>query len=241
MAGHSKWTNIQHRKYAQDLKKSQLFTRLIREVTIAARNGIELEQNPHLRLAVSKALAANLSRSRIDNAIQKVTQPTQETTQEVIYEGYGPYGIAILIHTFTDNRNRTAATLRHIFQKNGGKLGVTGTVTHLFKRKGWIKLDDVKISEETLMEYALTMSIEDIVYKTQQKTYPIFVTSCERFDITLRHIQEKFSVQEAKLIWLPMKYFVIKEKSKREQIHALLTALDEVSDVHTVHSNYRFP
>ena len=163
MAGHSKWANIQHRKKAQDAKRGKIFTRLIREITVAARmGGGDIAANPRLRLAVDKGLAANMPKDNIDRAIKKATGELDGVTyEEIRYEGYGPGGVAVMVDTMTDNRNRTVSEVRHAFSKHGGNLGAGGSVAFLFNKTGVIAYPP-GTDEDVLMEAALEAGAEDV-------------------------------------------------------------------------------
>ena len=163
MAGHSKWANIQHRKKAQDAKRGKIFTRLIREITVAARmGGGDIAANPRLRLAVDKGLAANMPKDNIDRAIKKATGELDGVTyEEIRYEGYGPGGVAVMVDAMTDNRNRTVSEVRHAFSKHGGNLGAGGSVAFLFNKTGVISYPP-GTDEDALMEAALEAGAEDV-------------------------------------------------------------------------------
>ena len=163
MAGHSKWANIKHRKERQDNKRGKIFTKLIRELTVAAKQGGVPADNPRLRLAVDKALSANMTRDTIDRAIARgVGGADGDNVEELAYEGYAPNGVAVFVETMTDNRNRTAAEIRHAFNKYGGNLGTDGSVAYLFERKGQICYAP-GVDEEALMDAALELGADDIV------------------------------------------------------------------------------
>ena len=164
MAGHSKWANIKHRKERQDAKRGKIFTKLIRELTVAAKHGGGVPaDNPRLRLAVDKALTANMSREVIDRAIARGAGSNEaDNMTELSYEGYAPSGVAIIIEAMTDNRNRTAAEVRHAFSKNGGNLGTDGSVAYMFDRKGQISYAP-GVDEDALMEAALEAGADDVI------------------------------------------------------------------------------
>jgi len=163
MAGHSKWANIKHRKAAQDAKRGKIFTRLIREITIAARSGGVPEDNPHLRLVMDKALAANMTKDTIERAIKRgVGGDDGAHLDELTYEGYGVGGVAVIVETMTDNRNRTAGEVRHAFSKFGGNLGTDGSVAYLFTKRGEISFEP-GMDEDAVMEAALEVGAEDVV------------------------------------------------------------------------------
>lgn len=163
MAGHSKWSNIKHRKAGQDAKRGKIFTKIIRELTVAARLGGEhVADNPRLRAAVDKALGANMTRDTIDRAIARGAGTAEsDNLEELVYEGYGPGGVAILIETLTDNRNRTVADVRHGFSKFGGNLGTSGSVSYLFEKKGSISFAPGS-DEERILEVALEAGADDV-------------------------------------------------------------------------------
>ena len=164
MSGHSKWATIKHKKGAMDAKRGQLFTKLIKEITVAARmGGGDLESNARLRTAVLKAKDANMPKDNIDRAIKKGTGDLEGVNYtEITYEAYGPGGVAILVDTLTDNKNRTAADVRNILAKGGGNMGETGCVSYLFKRKGVISYSAEKYTEDQILEQALEAGAEDV-------------------------------------------------------------------------------
>src|SRR5512144_2987020 len=169
MSGHSKWHTIKHKKGALDAKRGKLFTKLIREMTIAARiGGGDPDANPRLRTAVDKAKASNMPADNITRAIKKGTGELEGTTYEdLILEGYGPGGVAILVEGSTDNRNRTVSEIRHIFSKHGGNLGGAGSVSYMFKPRGYVAIAASKITEDKLMELALEAGADDIQSSTE--------------------------------------------------------------------------
>ncbi len=164
MSGHSKWANIKHRKAAQDKKRGKIFTKLIREITVAARGGgSDLDSNPRLRLAVDKALGANMTKDTIDRAIKRGTGEGDDAQyEEIRYEGYGPGGTAVMVDCMTDNRNRTVSDVRHAFTKCGGNLGTDGSVSYMFKKTGMLTYP-VGSNEDVIMDAALEAGAEDIV------------------------------------------------------------------------------
>lgn len=163
MAGHSKWANMKHRKARQDAKKNKIFTKIIRELTVAAKLNPDISANPRLRLAVDKALSENMTRDTIDRAIKRGAGASEgENYEELVYEGYGPNGVAVIVETMTDNHKRTVADVRHAFTKAGGSLGTSGSVSYLFTRRG-ILVFAPGIDEDALMEAALDAGAEDII------------------------------------------------------------------------------
>ncbi|OIN09704.1 YebC/PmpR family DNA-binding transcriptional regulator [Oceanisphaera psychrotolerans] len=163
MAGHSKWANIKHRKAAQDAKRGKIFTKLIRELTTAAREGgSDPSANPRLRAAIDKALSNNMTRDTVDRAVKRgAGELDGQVLETIVYEGYGPGGTAVMVECMTDNRNRTVSDVRHAFSKNGGNLGTDGSVAYLFEKKGVISYSDA--DEETVMEAALEAGADDVV------------------------------------------------------------------------------
>ncbi|MAD74136.1 MAG: YebC/PmpR family DNA-binding transcriptional regulator [Rheinheimera sp.] len=162
MAGHSKWANMKHRKARQDAKKSKIFTKIIRELTVSARSNPDISANPRLRLAVDKALSENMTRDTIDRAIKRGAGATEgENYEELVYEGYGPNGVAIIVETMTDNNKRTVADVRNAFTKNGGNLGTSGSVSYLFARRG-VLLFAPGVDEDALLDVALEAGAEDV-------------------------------------------------------------------------------
>ncbi|MGD8640311.1 MAG: YebC/PmpR family DNA-binding transcriptional regulator, partial [Gammaproteobacteria bacterium] len=164
MAGHSKWANIRFRKGAQDAKRGKLFTKLIREITVAARQGGgDPDSNPRLRAAIDKALSNNMTRDTVDRAVKRGSGETEgENYEEIVYEGYGPNGVAIMVECLTDNRNRTVAEVRHAFSKHGGNLGTNGSVAFLFEKIGMLTFPEGS-DEEKIMEAAVEAGAEDVI------------------------------------------------------------------------------
>ncbi|NBW58008.1 YebC/PmpR family DNA-binding transcriptional regulator, partial [bacterium] len=204
MAGHSKWKNIQHRKGAQDAKRGQIFTRLIREITIAARQSPDTSINPRLRAAVDKALDNNMSKDTIQKAINKgAGLDGAAQLIEVVYEGYGPGGVAFIVECATDNKNRTVPEIRHLFTKAGGSLGTTGSVSYLFDEVGTIELESTAQSEE-LFDLALDLGVRDI-----EENEDAIVIECEPndlFAITESLKQKNFKVLNSQKNKIPHNY-----------------------------------
>ena len=188
MAGHSKWANIKHRKARQDASRGKVWTKVIREITVAAKDGPDPNDNPRLRLALEKANAANMPKDTIKRAIEKGSG-TGETgeLEEIVFEGYGPGGVAILVETMTDNRNRTVSDVRHAFSKYGGNLGTDGSVSYLFKKLGIIHLSK-SLSEESLMEVVIESGAED--FSEEDDFYEV-TTEASVFNNVLDIFKEK--------------------------------------------------
>lgn len=237
MAGHSKWKNIQGRKNAQDAKRGKIFQKLSREIFIAAKNGgDEVATNPALRLAVDKARAANMPNDNVERAIKKATSSTDGANYaEVTYEGYGPGGVAVLVETLTDNRNRTATNIRVAFNKNGGSLGETGSVNYLFDRKGYIAIErtDLAISEEEMFEKALEAGAEDLI--TEAGVFEIY-TAPEDFTSVRDLLEQEFSLAQAELTMVPQTTIAL-AADLQQQLEQLVEKLEEDDDVTEVYTS----
>jgi YebC/PmpR family DNA-binding regulatory protein len=239
MAGHSKWANIQHRKNAQDAKRGKLFTRLIREITSAAGHGEpNPEANPRLRLAVDKALTANMTRETIERAVKRGSGETQgEAYEEIRYEGYAPGGVAVIVECLTDNRTRTVGEVRHAFSKHGGNLGADGSVGYLFNKCG-VLLFDASVGEERLMEAALNAGAEDVV--SNEQGYEV-LTDPAAFH-AIRNAMEKAGLKaETAEITMRASISVKLDPERAHSVLELLEALENLDDVQTVYSNAEFP
>lgn len=237
LAGHSKWKNIQGRKNAQDAKRGKIFQKLSREIFIAAKNGgDEVATNPALRLAVDKARAANMPNDNVERAIKKATSSTDGANYaEVTYEGYGPGGVAVLVETLTDNRNRTATNIRVAFNKNGGSLGETGSVNYLFDRKGYIAIErtDLAISEEEMFEKALEAGAEDLI--TEAEVFEIY-TAPEDFTSVRDLLEQEFSLAQAELTMVPQTTIAL-AADLQQQLEQLVEKLEEDDDVTEVYTS----
>jgi len=240
MSGHSKWANIKHRKAAQDAKKGKVFTKLIREITVAARvGGDDLNSNPRLRTAVLKARENNMPMDNIERAIKKGTGALEGSTyEEVRYEGYGPGGVAIMVECMTDNKNRTTPEIRTIFSKNGGNLGETGCVAYLFDKKGVINIDANATTEDNVMEILLDYDIEDI--KTEDNTIVVY-TAPEKFNDILEVIRSNnLPTLISEITYVPQTTVQL-EGQKASQCLRLIEALEDHDDVQSVHANFDIP
>lgn len=240
MSGHSKWANIKHRKAAQDAKKGKVFTKLIREITVAARvGGDDLNSNPRLRTAVLKARENNMPMDNIERAIKKGTGALEGSTyEEVRYEGYGPGGVAIMVECMTDNKNRTTPEIRTIFSKNGGNLGETGCVAYLFDKKGVINIDANATTEDNVMEILLDYDIEDI--KTEDNTIVVY-TAPEKFNDILEVIRSNnLPTLISEITYVPQTTVHL-EGQKASQCLRLIEALEDHDDVQSVHANFDIP
>ena len=236
MAGHSKFKNIQFRKGAQDAKRAKLFSKMAREITVAAKTGLpEAEKNPRLRNAIINARAENMPKDRIEKAIQKAIGGNDDAVyEEIRYEGYGPDSIAVIIDVLTDNRNRTASEIRSAFSKNGGALGATGSLSFVFTRKGVIKFNTEKCDENTFFELAAESGAEDINSDITEHTA---ICMSEDFgnvrDSLTKNISDPIS---AKLEWVPQTLQSINE-DQAEKILKFIDILEDNDDVQTVYTN----
>ena len=236
MSGHSKWATIKHAKGAADAKRGQLFTKFIKEISIAAKmGGGDPATNPRLRTAVLKARAANMPKDNIERAIKKGTGELGAVNyEELLYEGYGPGGVAVLVEVLTDNKNRTAASVRNIFTKSGGNLGATGSVAYMFNRKGVIEYDAEVVSEEAIMEAALEAGAEDIA--TEDGVITV-TTDPNDFASVLEALQEKgFESVSAAISMVPDTYVALDADTTQKALK-MIDKLEEDDDVQTVSSN----
>lgn len=241
MAGHSKWANIKHRKGVQDARRGKIFTKLIREITIAARlgGGGDPKLNPRLRAAVDKALDANMTKDTIERAIRRGTGELEGAHyEEVHYEGYGPGGVAVMVECTTDNRTRTVGEVRHAFSKHGGNLGQDGSVAFLFKRSGVLSYA-AGANEDKIMEAALDAGAEDVV--TDKGGSIEVLTAPEAFHAVLEAMTQRgFKPQQAE-IEQQASTSVPVGRDDAQKLLELLEALDDLDDVQSVYSNAAFP
>ena len=237
MSGHSKWHSIKHKKGAADAKRGRIFTRLIREITVAARlGGGDPEANSRLRTVVLKAKEANMPKDNIDKAIKKGTGELEGyNLEEVVYEGYGPAGVAIMIDTMTDNKNRTTAELRSILSKSGGNLGENGCVSWVFEKKGVITVSTEKYDENAVMEVALDAGADDV--KLDGEVWEI-TSAPENFESVLRAVTGKgMEVLVNEIMRVPKTTVKLDEKSA-EKVLNLMEKLEDNDDVQSVASNF---
>lgn len=240
MSGHSKWSSIKHKKAARDAKRGKLFTKLIKEITVAAKlGGGDLTANPRLRTAVLAAKAASMPSDNIERAIKKGTGELGGVAyEEVHYEGYGPGGTAIMVQALTDNKNRTVQEIRHLFARHGGNLGETGCVAWMFDNKGLITVEKAKVDEDRLITVALEAGAEDV--REDDGLFEI-VTKPEDFDKVREGLErEKISTVTAQVTMIP-KSTVFLEGQNAEQILKLTEELEELDDVESVAANFDIP
>ncbi len=240
VAGHSKWANIKHRKAAQDARRGKAFTKLIRELVVAARQGgPNPEDNPRLRAAVDKALGANMTRDTVDRAIARGAGTNEaDSMEELIYEGYAPGGIAVLVEAMTDNRNRTVAEVRHAFSKHGGNLGTDGSVAYLFTRRGQISFAP-GVDEDALMEAALAAGAEDLEVNADGSIDVL--TPWEDFAAVKAALEGAGLQAEAGEVTMIASTTVPVDADGAEKIMRLADALEDLDDVQNVHTNVDIP
>ncbi|WP_193073860.1 YebC/PmpR family DNA-binding transcriptional regulator [Pseudomonas sp. FME51] len=240
MAGHSKWANIKHRKAAQDAKRGKVFTKLIRELTVAAKLGGPIPaDNPRLRAAVDKALTANMTRDTIDRAIARGAGSNDaDNMEELTYEGYGAGGVAVLVEVMTDNRNRTVAEVRHAFNKSGGNLGTDGSVAYLFTRRGQISYAP-GADEEALMEAALEAGAEDVINNDDGSIDVL--TAFEDFGVVKDALDAAgFSSEAAEISMIPATTTSL-DLDTAQKVIQLIDMLEDLDDVQNVYSNADIP
>ena len=240
MSGHSKWANIQHRKGAQDKKRAKIFTKLIREITVAARiGGGDLTANPRLRLAIDKAKSQSMPKDNIDRAIKKGLGNTEgEDYQEIRYEGYGPGGAAIIVDCMTDNKNRTVAAVRHAFSKYGGNLGSDGSVEYMFDQIGLLTYENIS-NEENFFDIAVELDVEDI--NTDDDKYIEIITSPLNLEKVSNILQKKGFQPKNSEITIHAKSTTLLNLNQANSMIKLLEMLDDIDDVQNVFSNAEFP
>ncbi len=237
MSGHSKWATIKRKKGALDAKRGAMFTKIIREITVAAKMGGEdLESNPRLRTAVNKAKGVNMPNDNIERAIKKGAGTLEGVTyEEVRYEGYGPGGVAIMVDCLTDNKNRTTPEIRTIFNKNNGNLGETGSVNYLFDRKGVFVIDEGQTNEDDVMEMLLDFDVEDI--KAEDGNIEV-ITSPEGFyEVSEFLMKKELNLSMNEISYVPQTTVALDEK-KAGQCMRLIELLEDHDDSQNVYSNY---
>ena len=237
MSGHSKWHTIKHKKGALDAKRGKLFTKLIKEIQVAARTGGgDPDANARLRKAISDAKGSNMPNETIERAVRRGTgQEEGVTYDEITYEGYGPGGVAVMVDSMTDNRNRTVAEIRHIFGKNGGNLGTSGAVNWMFEKKGYIVVEKAAKSEEELFEIVTEAGAEDL--RDDVDNFEI-ITAPEEFDTVLEAVKKAgVEPQVAEVEMVPKEYKKL-EGAEARQMLKLVEALEDNDDVQKVFANF---
>jgi YebC/PmpR family DNA-binding regulatory protein len=239
MAGHSKFKNIMHRKGAQDKKRSGLFSKLSREITVAAKMGMpDPDMNPRLRLAVNAAKAQSMPKDNIQRAIDKASANEGDEYEEIRYEGYGPGGVALIVEALTDNRNRTATAVRTAFSKNGGNLGASGAVSHGFERKGMIEYPAGAGDEEKILEAAIEAGADDV--ESSDDGHLIWTEMDALHEVAAALEKSLGEPESVKLAWKP-NLTVEMDESDAGTLLKLVDALDDDDDVQTVWGNYEIP
>ncbi len=240
MSGHSKWSTIKRKKGALDAKKGAIFTKIIREITVSAREGgADIETNARLRTAVLKAKANNMPNDNIERGINKGIGKLEGVIyEEVRYEGYGPGGVAIMVDCLTDNKNRTTPEIRSAFSKNGGNLGETGSVNYLFARKGIITIDAAETTEDNLIDLLIEFNIDDIRTEDGQL---IVTTPAEIFHAVSKQLMDKkFNLIMNEVSYIPLTTIPLDEK-KAAQCLRIIEVLEDLDDIQNVYSNYDIP
>ena len=239
MSGHNKWSSIKHKKGAVDAKRSKVFTKVIKEITVAARmGGDDADANPRLRSAVSLAKSVNMPNDNISKAIKKgVGGDKSENWSSITYEGYGPNNVAVIVECLTDNKNRTISSVRGIFGRNNGNIGATNSVMYMFDRIGIIEVDRSTIDEDTLMEYALESGAEDID-SSDEELY-IVKTSPSDFSEVLEALEgNKVEIKKSSIELVPQNKIIIEDVNKANQVIKFIDGLEDDDDVQHVFSNF---
>jgi YebC/PmpR family DNA-binding regulatory protein len=238
MAGHSKWANIKHRKARQDASRGKVWTKVIREITVAAKGGPDPSDNPRLRLALDKANAANMPKDTIKRAIQKGSGTGEMgAIEELTFEGYGPNGVAILVETMTDNRNRTVADVRHAFSKFGGNMGTDGSVAYLFNKLGLVQIE-LSYEEDQVMEVALDAGADDFI--ATDDYYEIITTPSNLSAVADALKQNNIETLLAENT-MRADTLVNLDQEASEKVFKIMNFLDDLVDVQEVHTNAEFP
>ncbi|MCG3114818.1 MAG: YebC/PmpR family DNA-binding transcriptional regulator [Candidatus Manganitrophus sp. SA1] len=241
MSGHSKWATTKHKKAAADSKRGKIFTKIIREITVAAKmGGGDPEGNPRLRTAILKAKENNMPADNIKKAVQKGTGELPGVTyEEMTYEGYGPGGVAIIIQIMSDNKNRTVSEIRHLLSKNGGNMGESGSVAWMFQKKGYLSIEKQKTDEEKLMSVALDAGAEDI--RSDDPTLFEVITAPADFEKVKKAMTDAgLAPSYAEVTFLPQTYIRLDGK-EAEQMLRLMEALEDHDDVQNVYANFDIP
>ncbi|MCL4458026.1 MAG: YebC/PmpR family DNA-binding transcriptional regulator [Nitrospirae bacterium] len=242
MSGHSKWSQIKHKKASTDAKRGKIFTKIVKEISVAARTGGgDPDGNPRLRTAIEKAKEVNMPSDNIKKAIMKGTGELPGTTyEEITYEGYGPGGVALLIEALTDNKNRTVSEIRHTLSKNGGNMGEAGCVSWIFEKRGYILVEKSKVDEDTLMSIVLDAGADDMKNDPKEDNYEIIVSPENLAAVKGAIENQKIPVALSEITMLPKNYVPI-EGSAADQMVRLVDALEDNDDVQNVYANFDMP
>jgi len=240
MSGHSKWSTIKHKKGALDAKRGQIFSKLAKEIAVAARTGGDPDMNPRLRQVLQKVKEANMPSDNVKRAIQRGTGEIPGIVyEEITYEAFGPGGVALLVELTTDNKNRTAGEIRSIFTKHGGHIGGAGSVKHLFQRKGHIIVSKNKASEDDLLSIALDAGAEDM--QTSTDSYEIF-TAFDHFEAVSKALeQHHIKPDSAEIAYLPSITVPIADEETAQKILKLIELIEDHDDVQNVYANFDIP
>jgi len=242
VSGHSKWSQIKHKKAHSDAKRGKIFTKIVREICTAARlGGADADSNPRLRTAIDKAKEVNMPHDNIKKAILKGTAALPGMSfEEYLYEGYGPAGVAVMVEVMTDNKNRTVPEIRFIMSKNGGSLGESGCVSWIFDKKGYILVSKTGASEDAVMNAALDAGAEDMKNDPEEENYEI-ITAPEDLVVVKEALEKAaISLESAEVTMLPKNYVVLDQKAA-EQMMRLIDALEDNDDVQNVYANFDIP
>ena len=239
MAGHSKWANIQHRKGRQDAARSKLFSRLSKEITVAAKMGDpDPDKNPRLRLAVKEAKSNSVPKDVIDRAIKKAQGGDVESYEEIRYEGYGPSGVALIVEAMTDNRNRTASNVRSTFGKHGGNLGETGSVAFMFDRKGQVVYGPDAGDPDAVMLAAIEAGAEDV--ESSDEGHVVWCADTELNDVSAKLEDQLGEAESTRLVWRPQTTTEL-DLEGAQKLMRLIEALEDDDDVQSVTANFNVP
>ncbi len=237
MSGHSKWSTIKHKKAKEDAKRGKVFTKLIREITVAAKeSGGDPVGNAKLRLVLEKAKAANMPQDNITRAIKKGTGELDGVSYEpAIYEGYGPHGVAVIVETLSDNKKRTVSDLRHVFSRLGGTLAESGAVAWMFEHKGVVRVLADELSEDDLIEKMLDYDIEDVTIGDN-----VASISCDMHDldkVKKGAEQSGLTIEDVAIEWIPKNTVSVEEQNKEESIYKFLETINDLDDVQNIYAN----
>ena len=240
MSGHSKWASIKHKKGAADAKRGKLFTKFIREITVAARQGGgKVEANPRLRLAIQRAKDSNMPQDNVERAIKKGTGELEGVSyEEVTYEGYGPGGVAIMVEVLTDNKNRASGEIRNIFSKKGGNMAGQGSVNWMFEKKGYIVINKESIEEDKLMSIVLEAGAEDL--KTEESTYAITTQPTDYENVKKALEDNKIKIEASEISNIPKNTVKVANDNAKKVVN-LVSELEDHDDVQNVCANFDIP
>ena len=238
MAGHSHWAGIKHKKGRADKERSKIFSKLSREITVAAKLGDkDPDMNPRLRTAIQAAKQANMPKDNISRAISKSQMSGDKNYESLRYEGFGPSNIALIIETLTDNKNRSASSIRTVLQKNGGRLGETGSTTHMFTNCGIIHIEKNNIKEEEIIEIAINVGAKDCL--SLGNIFEIITEKADFYKIKTELEKKTQKISYSSIEWRPLNYIDL-EKDKIQELSEVLTALEELDDVQNIFTNANF-